>query len=162
MGFLARIFPWIGGLFISGVFLDSLRFKFTGHPTPRHIFTTLRDWSGIDLFYPAGPWIIGSAELTASLLLIGLPVIFLLTKNIQAMKISQWFGAGVAFVTMSGAIFFHLFTPLSIYTPIEWSADGTQILKQAPSLFIAACISWVCALIIGLIRMPAGLGLLRR
>ena len=57
------------------VFLDSLRFKFTGHPTPEHIFTTLREWSGIGLFYPAGPWIIGLAELAASLLLLAAPVI---------------------------------------------------------------------------------------
>ncbi len=159
------LFPWAGGLFISGIFLDSLRFKFTGHPTPKHIFTTLREWSGIDLFYPAGPWIIGLGELLSSLLLIGLPVIFLLTNKKALIAPSQFLGALIALGIMSGAISFHLFTPLGIETPTEWSGDTPTAF--APNLFIAACISWVFALIIlflhrdaiatikGLVRKPA-------
>ena len=69
------------GIWISAIFLDSLRFKFAGHETPRHIFETLRDWSGIDLFYPAGPWIIGLAELTAALLVLGFPFLVMLTTR---------------------------------------------------------------------------------
>ncbi len=146
MSRIVSLFPWAGGLFISGVFLDSLRFKFTGHPTPKHIFTTLREWSGIDLFYPAGPWIIGLGELLSSILLIGLPVVFLLSKMKALIAPSQFLGALMALGIMSGAITFHLFTPLGIETPTEWSGD--QPTAFAPNLFIAACISWVFALII--------------
>lgn len=146
MNRIISLFPWAGGLFISGIFLDSLRFKFTGHPTPRHIFTTLREWSGIDLFYPAGPWVIGLGELLSSILLIALPAIFFLTNRKPLIAPSQFLGALIALGIMSGAITFHLFTPLGIETPTEWSGD--QPTEFAPNLFIAACISWVFALII--------------
>ncbi len=146
MNLITKYFPWAGGLFISVIFLDSLRFKFTGHPTPEHIFTTLRDWSGIGLFYPAGPWVIGLGELLSSVLLIGLPLIFLASKKTSLIAPSQFLGALIALGTMSGAIFFHLFTPLGIETPIEWK-DGV-IVESGPALFFMACVSWVFALII--------------
>ena len=147
---ILALLPWAGGLFISGVFLDSLRFKFTGHPTPQHIFTTLKEWSGIGLFYPAGPWIIGLGELLASLLLIGLPLVFLLTGAKQWIGKSQLAGAAIAVAIMTGAIGFHLFTPLGIDTPTEW--DGATVTQSAPNLFIAACITWVFAVVIVVLR----------
>ncbi|MBL4619865.1 MAG: hypothetical protein JKX88_07195 [Marinicaulis sp.] len=147
---LIALLPWVGGLFISAIFVDSLRFKFAGHPTPEHIFTTLRDWSGIGLFYPAGPWLIGLGELLSSLLLIGVPVVLLLTKKTSLIGISQFTGALIAFGIMSGAIVFHLFTPLSIQTPIEW--DGATPIKFSAALFYSACVSWSFALIIMLMR----------
>ena len=146
MGRVLSLFPWAGGLFISIIFLDSLRFKFTGHPTPKHIFGTLKEWSGIDLFYPAGPWIIGLGELLSSLLLIGLPLVFLLTNKKALIAPSQFLGALIAIGIMSGAIFFHLFTPLGIETPIEWR-DG-EILEAGPLLFYMACLSWIFASLI--------------
>lgn len=135
--------PWLASLFISGIFLDSLRFKFTGHPTPEHIFTTLRDWSGIGLFFPVGPWVIGLAELTAFLLLLVLPVIFILTKKTKRAHQTQMLGALLALGVMSGAIVFHLFTPLGIETPVEW-ANGEPT-KFSTALFYAACVTWLCA-----------------
>ncbi|MEZ5893491.1 MAG: hypothetical protein R3C58_10190 [Parvularculaceae bacterium] len=146
MNQILALFPWAGGLFISGIFLDSLRFKFTGHPTPRHIFTTLREWSHIDLFYPAGPWIIGLGELGSSILLIGLPLILFAFGRKDWIPSSQFLGALIAIAIMSGAISFHLFTPLGIETPTEWSGGAPT--AWAPNLFIAACISWVFAAII--------------
>ncbi len=147
---VVSLFPWVGGLFISAIFVDSLRFKFAGHQTPEHIFTTLRDWSGIGLFYPAGPWLIGLSELLSSLLLIGVPVFLLLTKKTPLIGASQFAGALIAFGVMSGAIVFHLFTPLGIQTPIEW--DGETPIKFSAALFYSACVSWGFALIIMLIR----------
>lgn len=146
MNVIAKYFPWAGGLFISAIFLDSLRFKFTGHPTPEHIFTTLREWSGIGLFFPAGPWIIGLGELLSSLLLIALPLIFLLTNKKALIAPSQFLGALIALGIMTGAIVFHLFTPLGIETPVEWNGDTPT--KFSPALFYAACASWLFALII--------------
>lgn len=146
MNLLRTLFPWAGGLFISAIFLDSLRFKFTGHPTPEHIFTTLREWSGIGLFFPAGPWVIGLGELLSSLLLIGLPLVFLLTNRKNLIGLSQFAGALIAFSIMSGAIVFHLFTPLGIETPVEWNGDTPA--KYSAALFYSACVSWVFAIII--------------
>jgi len=140
------LFPWVGGLFISAIFFDSLRFKFTGHPTPEHIFTTLRDWSGIGLFFPVGPWVIGLGELSSSLLLIGIPAILALTGKKRLIGKAQFLGALIAFGIMSGAIVFHLFTPLGIQTPVEW--DGDTPVKYSAALFYAACISWLFAVVI--------------
>ena len=147
---LIQLLPWAGGLFISAIFVDSLQFKFTGHQTPEHIFTTLRDWSGIGLFYPAGPWVIGLGELLSALLLIGIPLVLLLTGAKNLIGKSQFLGALIAFGIMSGAITFHLFTPLGIATPTEWSGDTPTAFSSA--LFYAACVSWVFAVLIMLIR----------
>jgi hypothetical protein len=151
MDILKRLIIWGGGLFISAIFLDSLRFKFTGHPTPEHIFSTLREWSGIGLFFPAGPWIIGLGELLASFLLIIVPVVLVLMKNGGGLiGKSQFLGALIAFGIMSGAIVFHLFTPLGIETPVEW-ANGEPT-KFSGALFYSACASWVLAVLIMIFR----------
>lgn len=139
------------GIWISAIFVDSLRFKFAGHETPQHIFETLRDWSGIGLFYPAGPWIIGLAELTAALLVLGVPlVVMLTTRKPGHAALSQSLGGLLAMGVMSGAIVFHLFTPLGIETPTAW-ADG-QPTEWSPALFIAACITWVAGLMVAVLR----------
>lgn len=143
---LFRVIPWAAALFISGIFLDSLRFKFTGHNTPEHIFTTLRDWSGIGLFYPAGPWVIGAGELLSALLLIIIPVVLYFMGKKETLFKLQFLGALLAFGIMSGAIIFHLFTPLGIDTPTKWAGD--VVVEQGPFLFISACISWLCAILI--------------
>ena len=139
------------GLWISAIFVDSLRFKFTGHETPRHIFETLRDWSGIDLFYPAGPWIIGVAELSAALLLLGVPVLIrLTTRQSRHAALSQTLGGLLAAGVMSGAIVFHLFTPLGIETPTAWMAG--QPTEWSPALFIATCLTWVAGVMVVILR----------
>lgn len=150
MSKLIKAVIWVGAIFISAIFVDSLRFKFTGHETPQHIFETLRDWSGIGLFYPAGPWVIGLAELAAATLLILIPVACLIMKKDRLLKLSQAAGALIALGVMSGAIIFHLFTPLGIATPVEWS--NGEPTKFSNALFYSACASWVFALIILLYR----------
>ncbi len=159
MAVLSKFLIWGGGLFISAIFLDSLRFKFTGHPTPQHIFATLKEWSGIGLFYPAGPWIIGAGELLASVLLIGGPALMLLARKSEWIGPSQLAGALIALGIMSGAIFFHLFTPLGIETPVEW-ANGEPT-KFSPALFYSACASGILAVIIIFLRRDSLLAILR-
>ena len=141
---------YAAGAFIAAIFLDSLRFKFTGHPTPQHIFTTLRDWSGIDLFYPAGPWIIGLGELLAALLLLLVPLTLRLVGLARLAPVSQVLGGLVALGIMTGAISFHLFTPLGIATPTAW--ENGQIVEEGSFLFIAACITWMCSALILALR----------
>ena len=146
---IGKLIPWALALFVSAVFLDSLRFKFSGHPTTEHIFTTLKEWSGIGLFHPAGPWVIGSAELLAASLLIILPAILALIGLSKTARGLQWLGALVGLGVMSGAILFHLFTPLGIEVPEPSSwVDGVAT-EFTPNLFITACATWVaCALIV--------------
>jgi len=145
--------PWAAALFISAVFLDSLRFKFTGHRTTRHIFETLRDWSKIELFYPVGPWVIGAGELLSSLLLVAVPAGLLLFADGAYAGLSQFAGAVLALAIMTGAIGFHLFTPLGLETPVKWSGD--IIVSSSKALFITACATWACAALILFLRWNA-------
>jgi hypothetical protein len=118
-----RITLWALSSYIAIVFVQSLFFKFTGSEESIFIFSTLRAWSGIGLFEPAGRWIIGTCELIASILL------FLPRTRI--------FGAATAIGIMTGAISFHLFTPL-----------GVEILGDGGELFILACGVWISGWII--------------
>lgn len=110
-------------LYIAFVFVQSLFFKWTGSEESIFIFSTLRDWSGIGLFEPFGRWFIGFAELVASVLLF--------------MPRTRIWGAGIAIVIISGAIVFHLFTPL-----------GVEIMGDGGELFILACGVWISSAII--------------
>jgi hypothetical protein len=114
---------WVLSVYIAIVFVQSLFFKFTGAYESIYIFSTLRAWSGIALCEPAGRWIIGSCELIASILL--------LTPRVRI------FGACLAIGIMTGAIFFHLFTPL-----------GVVILGDGGELFTLACGVWISGWII--------------
>lgn len=106
--------------YIAFVFVQSLFFKWTGSEESIFIFSTIREWSGIGLFEPFGRWFIGFSELVASVLL------FIPRTRI-------W-GAGMALVIISGAIFFHLVSPLGI----EVKGDGGE-------LFILACGVWIAS-----------------
>jgi uncharacterized membrane protein YphA (DoxX/SURF4 family) len=118
-----RITLWVLSAYIAFVFVQSLFFKFTGSEESIFIFSTLRAWSGIDLFEPAGRWIIGMCELIASVLLL--------------LPRTRIFGAAMAIGIMTGAISFHLFTPL-----------GVEILGDGGELFILACGVWISGWII--------------
>ena len=110
-------------LYIAFVFVQSLVYKFSGSAESIFIFTTLRDWSGIGLFEPFGRWAIGSAELVASILLF--------------VPRARIIGAGIALGIISGAIFFHLFTPL-----------GVEIMGDGGLLFAMACGVWLSSAVI--------------
>jgi hypothetical protein len=109
--------------YIAFVFVQSLFFKFSGSAESIFIFSTLRDWSGIGLFEPFGRWAVGSAELVASILLF--------------IPFTRIYGAGIALGVISGAIFFHLFTPL-----------GVEIMGDGGLLFTLACGVWLASALI--------------
>jgi len=128
-------------IFICLIFLDSLRYKFTNHPNTQEIFGRLNDWAaslGADgLFAQTGlfsQYVIGAAELVASLIL-------LLTMIFKKFRIFQPLGAILGLAVMTGAISFHLFTPLGI----DPNNDGG-------GLFIAACAVWISCVILLVIR----------
>jgi hypothetical protein len=123
-------------LYIAFVFVQSLFYKFTGSAESIFIFSTLRDWSGIGLFEPAGRWIIGLAELTASILLF--------------VPRTRILGAGIAIGVISGAILFHLFTPL-----------GVEIMGDGGLLFAMACGVWLSSAVILWLHRDEVIALLR-
>lgn len=123
-------------IFMAVVFLDSLRFKFTNHPNTQVIFGRLDGWAselGLPgLFAATGlfsQYVIGAIELlAATLLILGVLPRF---RHLQAG------GALAGFLVMSGAVSFHLFTPLGV----DPNNDGG-------GLFVAACINLAAALLL--------------
>ena len=145
---IKKFLPIILALICGGVFLDSLRYKFTDHPNTQEIFRRLNDWAagfGADgLFAHTGlfsQYTIGTAELLASIaLLLGILPRF---HRLQA------FGAALGLAVMTGAISFHLFTPLT-----------TDPNNDGGGLFIMACVVWAsCAALLFLRRKELTYGL---
>lgn len=137
---IKRYAPVAISVFSAAVFLDSLRFKFTDHPNTQEIFGRLDGWAGSlgapGLFGHTGlfsQYVIGSAELAAStLLLVGL---------ITGLARLNAVGAMIGFAVMTGAVSFHLFTPLGI----DPNNDGG-------GLFAAACTIWATSIALLIIR----------
>lgn len=123
-------------LYIAFVFIQSLFFKFTDSPETQYIFGTLDAWAAgfgfAGLFAPTGPfsqYVVGSVELVASALL--------LAALAPRLRMLRPLGALLAIGVISGAIFFHLFTPLGVSV---LNADGT---RDGGLLFGMACGVWV-------------------
>ena len=122
--------------YVIFVFIQSLFFKFTGSEETDIIFSTIAQWmTDIGLVFIAptfeaiGGYVIGGTELIASILL-------LITGT-------RKLGAALGLAVISGAIFFHLFTPLGINRVVD-AAGNTD----GGVLFFMACGVWVsCALI---------------
>ncbi|MFT5837590.1 MAG: putative membrane protein YphA (DoxX/SURF4 family) [Flavobacteriales bacterium] len=124
-------------LYISIVFIQALRFKFTDSVETLHIFSTLNIWAldtfGVEgLFLPPGifsAYVVGISEFIASIvMLIGL---------FSSRKFLMPIGALMSLGIISGAIFFHLFTPL-----------GVNVLGDGGLLFTSACGIWLMSLAI--------------
>lgn len=139
-----KFIPDLMAAFMAVIFLDSLRYKFTDHPKTQQIFGLLDGWAGTlgapGLFGHTGlfsQYVIGSIELLAAgLLLVGLHPRF---KHLQAG------GALAGLLVMTGAVSFHLFTPLGI----DPNNDGA-------GLFVAACTNLAFAvLLLGVFRRAA-------
>jgi hypothetical protein len=148
---LVKYVPDLMALFMALIFLDSLRYKFSDHPKTQQIFGLLDGWAGTlgapGLFAQTGlfsQYVIGSIELLAAgLLLVGLHPRF---KHLQAG------GALAGLLVMTGAVSFHLFTPLGI----DPNNDGA-------GLFVAACVNLAFAvLLLAVFRRDALVELAKR
>lgn len=122
--------------YVIFVFVQSLFFKFAGSEETDIIFSTIAQWMndiGLAAIAPTfeaiGGYVIGGIELIASILLI--------------IPATRRLGATLGFSVISGAIFFHLFTPLGINRVVD-AAGNTD----GGILFFMACGVWVsCTLI---------------
>ncbi len=122
--------------YVVFVFVQSLFFKFAGSEETDIIFSTIAQWmSGVGLgfiapsFESLGGYVIGGVELIASALLI-IPA----TRKLGALL-----GLGV----ISGAIFFHLATPLGVNRVINAAGE-----TDGGILFFMACGVWLSCLLI--------------
>jgi uncharacterized membrane protein YphA (DoxX/SURF4 family) len=137
---IRRYLPVVLSVYAAIIFVDSLRYKFTDHPKTQEIFGRLDAWAASlgapGLFGHTGlfsQYVIGSAEIVAStLLLVGL------TRRFRPLGV---IGSLVGLAVMTGAISFHLFTPL-----------GTDPNNDGGGLFIAACGVWLSMAILIALR----------
>ncbi len=134
MASIRTYLPWVLAVYIIVVFVQSLFFKFSNSPETVHIFTTVGTWLGIDLFSKYGGYVIGTGELIASILLI--------VPRTQAL------GALLALGIISGAIFFHLVSPLGVVV----ANPQTGVESDGGLLFILACGVWISAALILILR----------
>ncbi len=136
-------------LWIAFVFIQSLFFKYTDAPETQHIFGTLDAWAETlgagGIFSKTGPfsqYVIGTAELVASLLVLA-------GSFMPGRRILQVFGGLMAVGIMSGAISFHLFTPL-----------GVDVQQDGGTLFVMACLVWLSGAALAFIGRDALIALL--
>ncbi len=139
---------WPLTIFVVFVFVQSLFFKFSNSPETIYIFQGKLDpWAAslgfAGVFTPGGIFsakVVGSVELLASLLLLT-GAAFAHRRSLQVL------GAALGLGVISGAIFFHLFTPLGVAVRnADGSSDGGQ-------LFALACGVWLsCAALLWLRR----------
>ena len=129
-------------LYVIVVFVQSLFFKFADAPETQHIFGTLDAWAagfGLGgLFAPTGPfgqYVIGTAELVASAVLAAA-----FMPRLRALRVP---GGLMATGIMSGAIVFHLFTPL-----------GVDVQDDGGLLFAMACGVWISGLVLAWATLP--------
>ena len=136
----------------SAVFLDSLRFKYTNAIETQVIFGRLDAWAASfgapGLFAQTGlfsQYVIGTAELVAAtLLLLGL---FPTLRRLQTL------GALIAVAVMTGAVNFHLWTPLGI----DPNNDGGGLFAMAVTVWLSS-IAMLAARRETLVAMLAGIG----
>jgi hypothetical protein len=129
---VTKYLPWILVGYIVFVFLQSLVFKFSGSEETIIIFNTIADWMlGFTFLVP-----IAEGFRAHGGLLVGL--MELLASGLLVLTITRVWGALMAMGVISGAIFFHLFTPLGIDRVVD-DAGNTD----GGILFFMACGVWL-------------------
>ena len=145
--------PLILAIFVAFVFLQSLFFKFAellGEPADVtvFIFSTVGQWiSSLGLqalgqaFTSYGGVVIGLAELVASILIL--------------ITATRFWGALLGLGVMSGAIFFHLFTPLGLFPYTDLSCLEPGCPQEKALFFMAVAVWFICAYFVVKLRLFA-------
>jgi uncharacterized membrane protein YphA (DoxX/SURF4 family) len=115
-GRILAMAPWVAAFYISFIFLWYEQYKLTGHPGSVELFTTLTDWAGLHGYEKAMRLFVGISEIIATVILL--------------VPAAQGVGAIGALMLMTGAIFFHLVTPLGV----DPYRDGGILFKEACSV----------------------------
>jgi uncharacterized membrane protein YphA (DoxX/SURF4 family) len=146
MDWLKKHGHWLLTLYVAFVFIQSLFFKFTGSPETVYIFQGKLDpWAATlgfaGVFAPGGIFsarVVGSFELVASVLL-------LVGATLATQRMVQVLGAALGLGVISGAIFFHLFTPLGVaVVNTDGSSDGGELFTLACGVWLAcAALLWI-------------------
>lgn len=152
---LTSFISWILVLWITYIFLGSLPYKFTDHPDSAHIFGTIGQWIGNfigepigRIFIDYGATLVGTYELLTSLVLLSpffLWIVKLLRISRRAVDRRKWHAIGgfMSMVVMSGATFFHLFTPLGVEVQHNGQTDGGALFYAAVSITIGGFVLWL-------------------
>ncbi len=123
---IMKLLTWPAALLIAGILLWYEQYKLTGNDGSVWLFTTLSNWLYLDGYEKPFRLGVATAEILASVLVVIPP--------------SRMVGAALALGIMSGAIFFHVFSPLGI-DPYN---DGAKLFKEACTVWVlAAFILWV-------------------
>ncbi|MBY0468155.1 MAG: hypothetical protein K2Q07_04160 [Burkholderiaceae bacterium] len=146
MAWLKRNGHWVLTIYTAFVFIQSLFFKFTGSPETVYIFQGKLDpWAATlgfpGIFAPGGIFsahVVGTMELIASVLLI-------VGASFPSRRGLQVLGSALGLGVISGAIFFHLFTPLGIaVVNADGSSDGGQLFALACGVWLScAALLWI-------------------
>lgn len=117
---ILRLLTWPAALFVAGILLWYEQYKLTGNPGSVALFTTLTDWLGVSGHEKAMRLVVASAEIVAAVLVLSPP--------------TRVIGGALALGIMSGAIFFHLVSPLGV----DPYGDGGALFKQACEVWLAS------------------------
>jgi hypothetical protein len=115
-----RLLTWPAALYIAGILLWYEQYKLTGNEGSVWLFTVLSDWLHIHGHEKPFRLFVASMEIVASILVV--------------IPRTRLWGAAFALGVMSGAIFFHVVSPLGL-DPYH---DGGALFKEA-------CTVWLCA-----------------
>lgn len=142
---MTRYLPSALAVFVAFVFLQSLFFKFSGSEETVIIFNTIGTWMA-DIGLPSD---LASGFAAHGGLLVGL--FELIASGLILWPRTRLIGAAMAVGVISGAIFFHLFTPLGVVRVVD-AAGNTD----GGVLFLMACGVWISGvLLLTLFRRPS-------
>jgi hypothetical protein len=152
---ITAVVSWVIALWAAKVFLSSIPYKFSGHPDTQHIFGTIGEWlkgfigdAAGGSFSEYGAFVIGSAELVTSVILLSPVVFWILNKMKLAADrpyraVAHALGGLMAAGIMAGAVFFHLVSPLGVEVLHEGKSDGGSLFYAALSILVLGLILFI-------------------
>ena len=123
MARIHRLLTWPAAFIIASILLWYEQYKLTGAGASVWLFTVISDWLYLDGYEKPFRLSVAIAEIVASILVL--------------LPWTRLWGAALALGIMSGAIFFHVISPLGI-DPYH---DGGSLFKEA-------CTVWLCSVFI--------------
>jgi len=115
-----RWLTWPAAFYIAGILLWYEQYKLTGNPGSVMLFTTITDWLYLDGHEKPFRLFVAVMEIAASILVV--------------VPVTRLFGAALALGVMSGAIFFHLVSPLGV-DPYH---DGGALFREACTVWLSS------------------------